>query len=231
MKTTRVLFQGLFLVIVVIALIFFQQEIKDFIIGLKDITYGVFGRDYDIKKIQDIESENISLKRQVEVLSLRLGEKDSAGVLPAFVYSSYPFNDKVRVIIDKGSNDGVDVGMPVLFKKNIILGKIVSVRKNQSEVQTIFDPTWKTSVVIGTSSVRAVLSGGNVPEIEFIPKEAIIHSGDEVLNSASEFPMRALVGNIASVQEDEKKLWQIATIEVPFSLENVDSVLVLTQFP
>ncbi|RJQ26675.1 rod shape-determining protein MreC [Candidatus Parcubacteria bacterium] len=233
MKTTRILFQGIFLIVMIVALIFFRGEARDFIVGLRDIVYGIFGPSYDVKKIQDIEAENISLQKQIDLLNLKLGvrNKKDDGVISAFVYSTYPFNDKVHIIIDKGSDDGIDVGMPVMFKKGIIFGKVISVHKTQSEVQTIFDPSWKTSVVIGTSSVRAVLQGGNTPGIEFIPKDASVFNGDEILNSAPEFPMRSFIGNIRSIQEDEKKLWQIADVETPFSLDAVDSVLILTQFP
>jgi len=232
MKTTRVLFQGIFLVCMILVLLFFQNEVRDFIIGVKNIMYGALGPSYDVKKIQSIEAENKSLKKQVELLSLKLGIKDqNSGEVVAGVYSTYPFNDKVHITIDKGSADGIDTGMPVLYKDHIIFGKVVAVKKTQSEVETVFDAEWKTSVAVGTSSVKAVLTGGNNPKVEFIPKDALIKEGDGIVNIASEFPMRAIIGSVKSVSLDEKKLWQIANIELPFSLESVDSVIVLTKFP
>lgn len=231
MKTTRVLVQTLLLISLIVALLMFRSEIGDFIVGLRTIAYGVFGPSCEIQKMQLIEAENISLKKQVEFLSIKSGIKEKDGELFANVYSSYPFNDKVHIVVDKGSESGVDVGMPVMTQKNIIIGKVVSVRKTQSEIQTVFDPEWKTSVLIGSSTIKAVLKGGNTPEVQFIPKDAHVISGDEVLNIAQEFPMRAILGSIKSVREDEKKLWQLATIELPISLDSLNSVTILTTFP
>jgi len=231
MKTTRLLVQVLLLISLLVALLMFRSEVGDFIIGLRDIVYGVLGPSCDIQKTKNIEAENKSLKKQIELLSIRSGTKNTNGELSANVYSAYPFSDKVHIIIDKGSDDGINTGMPVMVQKNIIVGKVVAVRRTQSDVQTIFDPEWKTSVAIGTSTIKAVLKGGNTPEIQFIPKDAHVFPQDEVLNIAQEFPMHSMLGSIKSVQEDEKKLWQIATIEIPISFEAIGSVVVLTRFP
>ena len=232
MKTTRTLFQGIFLICMILVLLFFQNEVRDFIIGIKDIMYGAFGPSYDLKKIETVEAENKSLKKQVDLLKLKMGmREENNGKIIANVYSTYPFNDKVHITIDKGSDDGMDIGMPILFEGNILIGKVVSVKKTQSEVQTVFDPEWKTSVAVGTSSVKAVLTGGNNPEVGFIPKDAVIREGDEIVNTASEFPMHTFIGTVKSVSLDEKKIWQNAIIDFPISLESIDSVIILTKFP
>jgi cell shape-determining protein MreC len=230
MKTTRVLVQVLLLITLVVVLLTAQSEVGNFIVGLRDIAYGIFGPSCDVQNMKRIEVENKSLRKQVEFLSLKNRIRDEKGELLANVYSSYPFSDKVHIIVDKGSIDGVNTGMPVMIDKNIVVGKVISVRKTQSEVQTIFDPEWKTSVIVGTST-KAVLKGGNTPEIQFIPKEATIAPLDTVLNIAQEFPMHALLGSIKSIREDEKKLWQIATLEIPISFDAINSVTILTKFP
>jgi len=230
MKTTRILVQILLLITLVVALLSFQNELGSFIVGLRNIVFSTFGPSCDTQNMQRIEAENKSLKKQVNLLSLKVGAKSGNGELIANVYSSYPFSDKVRIIVDKGSVDGVNTGMPVMVDKNIVIGKVVSVRKTQSEVQTIFDSEWKTSVIIGTST-KAVLKGGNTPEIQFISKDAHIYPFDEVLNIAPEFPMHSLIGSIKSVKEDEKKLWQIAALEIPIPFDAINSVTILTKFP
>ena len=231
MKTTRILVQVLLLISLIVALLMFRSEIGDFIVGLRSVVFGVLGPSCEVQKMKDVQAENVSLKKQIELLSLKRGIKENSGELVANVYSSYPFNDKVHIVVDKGSNDGVNVGMPVMVQKNIVIGKVVSVKKTQSEIQTIFDPEWKTSVVIGTSTVKAVLKGGNTPEVQFIPKDAHIVSGEEVLNIAQEFPIHTILGSIKSVREDEKKLWQVASIELPVSFDALRTVTILTTFP
>jgi cell shape-determining protein MreC len=133
-------------------------------------------------------------------------------------------------VVDKGASDGVTEGMPVLVKKNILLGKVKSVRQFQSEVVTIFDPDWKSSVSIGSGHVKAVLRGANMLRAELIPKDANLKLGDEVQNIAQELPIGLSVGTVSATSTDEKKVWQLATIDAPFSIEDIDSVLIMTNF-
>ena len=228
MKTVKGFFKAFILIACFIAIFFFRSEATGIFLATRGFFEGVFN-SANYRTIADLKTENISLKKELEQLST-VEKKDSSQFLEAHVYSRYPFNDKNMIVIDKGFADGISEGMPVLAKKNILLGRVKSVQRFQSEVMTIFDPDWKTSASIGNAHIKTVLNGANTPHAELIPKDAAVAAGDMVVNSAQEFPLGLFVGTVKSVMLDEKKVWQIADIDVPYAIEDIDSVLVMTNF-
>jgi len=228
MKTLKGFFKAFVLIAIFVAIFFFRNEATGALSGVRGF-FASFFHSADYRTFADMKTENISLKKELEKLRA-LEEKDKSQLLEARVYSRYPFSDKNIVVVDKGASDGVTEGMPVLVKKNILLGKVKSVRQFQSEVVTIFDPDWKSSVSIGSGHVKAVLRGANMLRAELIPKDANLKLGDEVQNIAQELPIGLSVGTVSATSTDEKKVWQLATIDAPFSIEDIDSVLIMTNF-
>jgi cell shape-determining protein MreC len=149
----------------------------------------------------------------------------------ARLYSRYPFNDQGVVVIAAGSDDGVRLDMPVLAREGILLGRVSAVRRTQSEVETIFNPAWRSSVYIGTKNVKAVLHGGKTPTIEFVPKEAAIQKGESITNSSPNFPLGVFAGTILLAHAGDRDLWQSADIDPGYTLDDVQSALVVTDFP
>ncbi len=228
MKTFKGFFKAFILIACFIAIFFFRNEATGIFLATRGFFEGVLN-SVNYRTIADLKTENVSLKKEIERFSA-VEKKDNSQFLEAHVYSRYPFNDKNVIVIDKGFADGITEGMPVLAKKNVLLGRVKSVQRFQSEVMTIFDPDWKTSASIGNAHIKTVLNGANTPHAELIPKDAAVAAGDAVTNSAQEFPLGLFVGTVKSVTLDEKKVWQIADIEVPYAIEDIDSVLVMTNF-
>ncbi len=228
MKTFKGFFKAFILIACFIAIFFFRNEATGAFLSVRGFVEGLFN-SANYRTLADLKIENASLKKELEKFSVA-EKKDSSQFLEARVYSRYPFNDKNVIVIDKGFADGVTEGMPVLAKKDVLLGRVKSVQRFQSEVMTIFDPDWKTSASIGNAHIKTVLNGANTPRAELIPKDAAVAAGDEVVNSAQEFPLGLFMGTVKSVTLDEKKVWQIADIEVPYAIEDIDSVLIMTNF-
>lgn len=169
----------------------------------------------------------------------RSGEKVSSSapaVAPGFasveaeVFSDYPFNNFSRIAIAAGSDKGLKPGMPVFEGGNVLLGKILSVGSHKSEVETFFDPSWKSSVFIGDGKIKGLLSGGSSPYVDFIPKGSNVSSGMQITNSDSAYPINSLIGSVDAVESVENDLWLRATVRVPFDLSNVNDVFVVINF-
>lgn len=228
MKTFKGFFKAFILIALFVVLFFFRNGATRALSGVRGFFESFF-HSADYRTFADMKLENISLKKELERLGA-LEAKDKTKLLSARVYSRYPFSDKNIIVIDKGAVDGITEGMPVLAKQNILLGKVKSVRQFQSEVVTVFDAGWKSSVSIGTNRIKAVLYGANVPRAELIPKDAVIKIGDEVQNIAQELPIGLLMGTVNATTTDEKKVWQMADLETPFSMDDIDEVFIMTNF-
>lgn len=148
----------------------------------------------------------------------------------AEVYSRYPLSDKSSVVISGGSDDGLKPGMPV-FVGNYLLGSISSVRRVQSDVETIFSSSWRSSVYIGSSRAKAVLHGGDAPVVELIARDAHVSKGDVVVNSSASAPLSTHLGMLGDVSGGDHDLWFTAPLATPFVFDDVRNVRVLKNFP
>ncbi len=230
MKTAKGIIRALILLACFVVFFFFRGEASRSFSYLHDLALSVFDPGYSYAALREERLKNASLAEELRGLKNPAPFRVSATVLSARVYSRYPFSDKNRIAIDKGFEDGITEGMPVLAEQGVLLGRVSAVRRVQSEVETIADPAWKTSVAVGEARVRAVLEGGVPPRIGLIPKEAAIREGDPVTNIDPDFPMGLLIGTARAAGDDAKKVWLAADVELPYRIDDLQSVFVMTHF-
>lgn len=181
----------------------------------------------------DFYQENILLKLQNENLKAQLQRaKDGEGfftelvashpLVEANIFSTYPFNIKDTVVIDRGASDGVMLGMVATLADSLLLGQIVSVEEHSAVVRTIFDSRWQLPVKIGSDAVNGLFEGGNNPKVVLVEKAVKV--GDGVFSTAKEFPMGIKIGEIKEVKEDASGIFKEATIRTPYSVGDVQRI-------
>ncbi len=229
MKSPR-FFLATLLVLVLVLTVFFYRG------ALFQILNNFRSRDYE--KLRELVLENEGLKAELQTLKEKIRQADNSSLIPARIYSSYPWNDRRLLVVDLGESNGILTGMPVLVKAGVLLGKVKEVRRKESVVQTIFDPAWRSSVIITTYStprergeVKALLQGGAVPTLTLIAKEAVIAPGDKVFNTSPEFPLGLFVGRVAEIEASPTDVFKKAQLSTLYEPEELDEVLVLTNFP
>jgi len=153
----------------------------------------------------ELRLENQGLRQEIKNLNDKLNLKFQP-YLSAQVCLRYPFNNNQALIINVGSKEGAKVGSPVLTAENHLLGKIVKVKADTSEVRTIFSTDWKSGVRIRQAGlpadqvdIEAVLTGGQSPKLEFIPADAEINIGDEILSASPDLPLSLFIGKISEI--------------------------------
>lgn len=227
-------FFGVFLLLVAFlaVLIYKFQSISSGIAGTYNIFQSFSDRSFDYQKMRGLEAENIFLRSIVERIeqssdSVEITTNLKHKIAP--VYSNYPFNDKKRIIIGFGEKEGAKVKMPVFGSENTLIGKITSVKNHQSEVITIFDEKWISSVAV--NDVNAILEGGLPPRLELVPTNAVISPGDLVKNSSPDFPINVIVGKIKETSQNEGNLWSIIEVDSIFNINSLRRVIIKTDFP
>lgn len=205
-----------------------RRDVAVFLNDGKSFFASVFSQQ---RSLEELSLENESLKKQIELLNFPREKTERYRYKIAQVYSHYPFNDAGLTIIDLGIDDGVRVGMPVVVKEGILLGRIKNAKRTQSEVETIFSPEWKTSVKIGNSGIKAVLNGGPTPNIDLIPVDGDVAFGDEVVNGAPEFPIDSLLGTLSEITKSANDAWKKSSLKLPYKIESLNTVLIIVDFP
>lgn len=143
------------------------------------------------------------------------------------VYSTYPFNHRDFLTVNAGSEDGVEVGMPVTVDGKTFFGKIVEVLDRQSVVQTIFDGRFSLAVRVGARAVDSLLVGGPEPILTLLPKDMEILVGEAVYSSGKEFPYGLKLGVSGSTRDSDKNLFREAKLIVDYEPTDLREIIIL----
>jgi rod shape-determining protein MreC len=194
----------------------------------------------------ELEAQVAQLQAQIIELESRLAETNVLSALVDFarahpenryqaaaVIGRDPSPFLQYVIINRGSDDGLRRGMPVVTQQGLI-GRIAAVTASAARVQLITDPASSVNVRLDPSGAQAVLMGQLTGEIvlDMIPQEAEVHAGDLVLTSGlgGGYPPDLLVGQVVNVLKREQDVFQRAVVQPVVDFSDIDIVLVITNF-
>jgi rod shape-determining protein MreC len=144
-------------------------------------------------------------------------------------------NQAVRsIIIDKGSADGIRVGMPVEASSGLV-GQIFRTTPNSSQVVLITDSSSAVPARLGNSRATGILRGGGVGgslSIEWIDLKHQLDVGEVVLTSGlgGRFPQDLVIGRVIEVDRREAELFQSAVVQPAVDFESLEVLFVITDF-
>lgn len=137
------------------------------------------------------------------------------------------------IIIDKGTEQGIRYGMPVVTQQGLV-GRVDAVIAGASRVKLITDSTSVVNVRLQSAEVEAQLHGSLTGDVslDMIPLDEVIEPGDVVLTSGlgGNYPSNIFVGQVLSTQRRENALFQTATVQPIVNFESINAVLVVNNF-
>ncbi|OGG40985.1 hypothetical protein A3A21_01295 [Candidatus Jorgensenbacteria bacterium RIFCSPLOWO2_01_FULL_45_25b] len=236
-----------FVLFAVFGAVFFHARIFDFLSRARLLARSFSDQSFRYEKTLQLEVERDLLRNEVAIFKNRALSKDDvlsgSQYTSAPLYSLYPYQDKSLLVIEFGSSDGARLGSPVFAFPRVLLGEISSVRDTQSEVKTIFDTRWVSSVVIEPDPkrplterreeepARGVLKGGLSPHVELVPKYAFVEEGDLVINTSPKFPYGTILGIVEKAELGGENFWSRIVVRPFFELDDIYRVFVLASFP
>jgi len=137
------------------------------------------------------------------------------------------------VIIDRGSDNGLRKGMPVITQQGLV-GNITAVTAGAARVQLINDPGSSINVILQQSEVEGVVKGQITGEIklDMVSKSATIQPGELVLTSGlgGKYPENIVIGQVVTIRSDAYSLFQSASVQPAVDFSQLDIVLIITNF-
>jgi rod shape-determining protein MreC len=137
------------------------------------------------------------------------------------------------IIINRGSNDGIQRGMPVVTNEGLA-GRIDAVISDAARVQLITDPASSVNVHLRNANTDAMVAGSVTGDIglELISQDITVESGDIILTSGlgGGFPPDLIVGQVVNVRKLPAELFQEATVQPAVDFTRLQIVLVITNF-
>ncbi|MBR3040607.1 MAG: rod shape-determining protein MreC [Lachnospiraceae bacterium] len=195
------------------------------------------------QEINALNEENIQLKQEkFELVSLReLFELDAQysdyEKVGARVIAGGTGNWFDSFVIDKGSNDGIEVDMNVLSGAGLC-GRVVEVGPNWSRVLSVIDDTSNVSAMVLSTSDRLIVSGdlesmkeNHIRFSDLQDDDNSVSVGDKVVTSniSDKFLPGILIGYISSVESDPNNLTKSGYITPAVDFYHLNVVLVVKE--
>ncbi|MDH3346658.1 MAG: rod shape-determining protein MreC [Desulfobulbaceae bacterium] len=136
------------------------------------------------------------------------------------------------IIIDRGSNDKVRKGMPVITPDGIV-GQIFEVAANHSKVLLTIDPSSSIDILVQDSRARGILQGTGsiIHSLKYILKNVDVKEGDYIVTAGygGIFPPGLQVGYISKITKKKRGMFQKVEVTSTVDFHTLEQVLVLLQ--
>ena len=142
-------------------------------------------------------------------------------------------NEKNYVQINRGSNDGIKDNMGVFSSDGGLVGQVVNVSSNFSQVMSLLHVQNKVNVLVKKSNSSGTLSwDGKDPRyltLSSIPKSDSLVKGDTILtgNYSLSFPPGHMVGTVAEIVPDASTNFYVLRIKTTANFQNLQQVMIV----
>lgn len=185
------------------------------------------------EQLATVISENADLRRRLSETQGFLEQQQALDSRTYNLAAARPIALSRYLKIDRGTLQGLKVGMPVVYKDSYI-GQIKEVTPNESLVILSSDPDSKIAAFSQNKNGKAkgVLIGqfGSEMLLDKILHQESLSKGDLVYSEGTEgsLPRGLILGQVSQVLERENEVFKQAKLKPVFDIGNLDIVFVIT---
>ena len=225
--------------------------------GINTVGRGISDKLEAFRSVKALRAENEELKERIEDLIAtnqtltqdkyeldglrRLYELDAKYMdydkVAARVIASDTNNWFYSFIVDKGSEDGIKVGMNVMAGNGLV-GIVSETGKNWSRIRSIIDDNCNVSGMSIETQDTCIVSGDlklmkeqGVIRVEMISMDAAFQDDYEIVTShiSDKYLQGILIGYIQDIEVDSSKMTKTAYLIPAVDFERLDEVLIVTE--
>lgn len=212
---------------------------QDFITAPRDIV-SLRQRNAELEaQVSQLQAQVIELQQRVDETEILAALVDFSRSNPESTYKAAsvigrdPSPFLHYIIINRGSNDDIRRGMPVVTNQGLV-GRVDAVIADAARVQLITDPASSVNVYLQNADTSAVLSGSVTGDVslDMISQNVVVEPGDVILTSGlgGGFPADLIIGQVVTLRTLEFELFQQATVQPAVDFSRLEIVLVITNF-
>lgn len=220
---------------------------------LNRATLSLTGGLGDLAQLQTLQQRNAALEESLaeltaELVALREIARDHERLAEMLDYTSTAANQEFlsadvissdqtglrrSITINRGTRDGIAIGMPVVTAQGLV-GRVLDISANASRILLITDRDSAVSSRLQETRVQGSLLGqlsGNL-RLTLVPPGDNIIVGDLVLTSGlgGNFPPDVVIGQVASSRQFQFELFQEAEVISFNNFDDLEIVQVMTSF-
>lgn len=190
------------------------------------------------KKIGDITKKNneyqeaaLSNIRLRNLLDLR--QNLTTESVAAEVISIDPSLWHKTLVIDKGKQNGVKIGLPVVAPEGIV-GQVIDAADRYSRILLLIDQDSAVDAIIQDIRVRGIIKGASSDQciFKYVMRRHEIEVGDPVISSGLDgvFPKGLPIGYISYINRKNSGLFQEIKVTPHVDFNKLEEVLVLINY-
>lgn len=225
--------------------------------GISEVGSVLTQKSDELMELKDVLEENAALKEQIATLTnentqLQLDKYELANMRALLeLDSDYSDYEKTgaRIIskdtgnwysvfvINKGSDDGIEINMNVIADGGLV-GRITQVGNNWAKVTSIIDDTTNVSGMVLATNDNLIVSGNlelmyenHIIFSQLLDSANIVSIGDKIVTSnISDYYLPGiLIGYITEINTDANNLSKSGYLRPVVDFEHLSEVLVIMQ--
>ncbi|OQY06943.1 MAG: rod shape-determining protein MreC [Desulfobacteraceae bacterium 4572_123] len=227
--------------------IFFVAPLQEAVTDSVNFTKGIWNHYFYLVSVAQ-ENDNLKKKlsravaknsqyNELELSNQRLRnllnfkETTASKILAAEVISVDPSSWFKAVIIDKGSLDGVERGLPVVIRQGIA-GQVVDVSSRYSKIMLIIDRNSSVDALVQRTRARGIIKGEAMAGqclFKYVLRKDDVRVGDTIVASGLDgvFPKGLPIGDVKEVVRRNSGVFQEVRVVPYVDFEKLEEVLVL----
>ena len=205
----------------------YAAQKKELLTKIIDLEQRLQKAQHDAAERQLLEAENQELRQL-----LNFNMRSRIQPILAYVVGKTIDNTANTILIDRGENDGIEIGNPVIVGDGIMVGKIAKVNPRTSSVRLINDPQSKitATVLVRDKSIGIVEGGfGTSVKLTTVLQQEQLEEGALIVTAVLEekIPRGLLLGTLKSIQKEDYKPFQEGVLEPGAALSRLTVVGVI----
>lgn len=175
-------------------------------------------------------------ERLRDLLELKQAQEDFT-LVDSYIISRSSTDWNSTFTLDKGSSDGIEVGMVAITANSEVVGLVTETGRNYCVVKTVLDSSLEISATIASNGYSGMVQGGystgaeGLLRMNYLPSSSVIRNHDQVVTSGSTvYPRNLILGYVIDAGLSDTGVAKYAILEPAADIDNLEQVFVLTGY-
>ncbi|HIJ77687.1 MAG: rod shape-determining protein MreC [Desulfobulbaceae bacterium] len=160
---------------------------------------------------------------------LQMKESLPSPTLTAQIIGKDPSEWFKTIIIDRGSSDGVQKGMPAVTVEGVV-GQVVNTSPHYAKILLATDPNSAIEALIQKTRVQGIIKGtGTAYDVNYVLKNCDVQEGDHIVTSGlgGIFPKGLPIGVVSNVTKTRRGMFQKIAVAPSTDFSQLEYLIII----
>lgn len=185
----------------------------------------------ELSRLKEVERENKLLQKMWKFRDSACLREECFSLIYGQVVGYGVGDYRKSIVINLGSQDGVELGQAVVTDGGVMIGKIAEVLVDHSKVMLVLSADSSINVLTQTTRANGLVRGkyGVGLKLEMIEQGEELVVGDILITSSLEekIPKGLIVGKISDIEQSPNAIFKNANVDLFVNFSHLESIFVV----